>query len=474
MEKKEEKKTTHRRLLVTLVLMMSLAWSMIAMAGKTGWQQEEGLWHFYDKDGVMVCDEFKKSGNSWFYLNEDGVMVTGELIEDGDDLYYASEAPDPDDSNDKRIAGALVSKQWIEIGSGNWYFFGSDMKAVKGLKTINQKLYFFGEDAKAFQGLLQIDSDTYYFGEDYTAWKGWLTIGSDCYYFGEDFRAYKNKNGVTIGGVKYSFDSEGKLMEFATPSVATARQALESLTYNVDQEDANSEDECIDYVLSYAQEYLDQIPGSDSIYIKASPSNCTPAVAGTSSKKTGTDGKFKFKFLITLDTDEGEIEGMTRLLTLTIKATPYHSSSSGGSSSSGNGSSSGSSSSSGSRSVSQAQQYLDAVARHYTVSGTWEEDGGKWRLKKPDGSYLTEAWAYLSGKWYYMGKDTYMITGLTAIGDQVFYLNPITGEMMTGWQQLNGTWYYFCTDKEGNQGAMLKDITTPDGYHVNEDGVWIP
>ena len=58
MEKKEEKKTTQRRLLVTLVLMMSLAWSMIAMAGKTGWQQEEGLWHFYDKDGVMVCDEF--------------------------------------------------------------------------------------------------------------------------------------------------------------------------------------------------------------------------------------------------------------------------------------------------------------------------------------------------------------------------------------------------------------------------------
>ena len=53
MEKKEEKKTTHRRLLVTLVLMMSLAWSMIAMAGKTGWQQEEGLWHFYDKDGVI-------------------------------------------------------------------------------------------------------------------------------------------------------------------------------------------------------------------------------------------------------------------------------------------------------------------------------------------------------------------------------------------------------------------------------------
>ena len=119
------------------------------------------------------------------------------------------------------------------------YFVGSDRKAVKGLKTINQKLYFFGEDAKAFQGLLQIDSDTYYFGEDYTAWKGWLTIGSDCYYFGEDFRAYKNKNGVTIGGVKYSFDSEGKLMDFATPSVATVRQALESLPYNVDQEDAN-------------------------------------------------------------------------------------------------------------------------------------------------------------------------------------------------------------------------------------------
>ena len=39
--------------------------------------------------------------------------------------------------------------------------------------------------------------------------------------------------------------------------------------------------------------------------------------------------------------------------------------------------------------------------------------------------------------------------------------------METGWKQLNGNWYYFQADD-----SLLRNATTPDGYKVNQDGIW--
>ena len=57
----------------------------------------------------------------------------------------------------------------------------------------------------------------------------------------------------------------------------------------------------------------------------------------------------------------------------------------------------------------------------------WEAVGSDWKFKQEDGTYLTNAWRQDSnGKWYYLNED--------------------------GW--------------------MLKDTNTPDGYHVGADGVY--
>ena len=39
--------------------------------------------------------------------------------------------------------------------------------------------------------------------------------------------------------------------------------------------------------------------------------------------------------------------------------------------------------------------------------------------------------------------------------------------METGWKQLNGNWYYFQSN-----GSLLRNGITPDGYKVNQDGIW--
>lgn len=42
------------------------------------------------------------------------------------------------------------------------------------------------------------------------------------------------------------------------------------------------------------------------------------------------------------------------------------------------------------------------------------------------------------------------------------------GQMVTGWNELNGRYYYM-----DSNGAMMKEVTTPDGYKINENGEWI-
>ncbi len=58
----------------------------------------------------------------------------------------------------------------------------------------------------------------------------------------------------------------------------------------------------------------------------------------------------------------------------------------------------------------------------------WSQDDKGWRVQNADGSWMMDEWYRDDdGKWYYMGADGYMLT----------------------------------------------DTTTPDGYKVNADGVWI-
>lgn len=58
---------------------------------------------------------------------------------------------------------------------------------------------------------------------------------------------------------------------------------------------------------------------------------------------------------------------------------------------------------------------------------TWVSDDRGWRVQNADGTYLTNQWYQSNNLWYYLGADSYMLTS----------------------------------------------TTTPDGYTVNADGVWV-
>ena len=61
------------------------------------------------------------------------------------------------------------------------------------------------------------------------------------------------------------------------------------------------------------------------------------------------------------------------------------------------------------------------------ASSNWEFVDDNWKYKQDDGTYLTNGWA----------------------------------------QDLEGKWYYL-----DDEGLMMADQVTPDGYYVDESGVW--
>ena len=160
--------------------------------------------------------------------------------------------------------------------------------------------------------------------------------------------------------------------------------------------------------------------------------------------------------------------------------------------------------------------------------GEWSMVDGKWVYVLPNGTWGSGGWMYLynpsspdktkggwfcfddkgalrsgwvqapDGGWYFCnsgndGNFGKMENGWhsdTADGN-TYYMDPVTGRMQTGWKQIDGKWYYFATENDvprGNRtengvqnqpgarshGAMYRNEKTPDGYTVDENGVWIP
>ncbi len=139
----------------------------------------------------------------------------------------------------------------------------------------------------------------------------------------------------------------------------------------------------------------------------------------------------------------------------------------------------------------------------------WDSVGTEWKYRKADGSYAKNEWQLIDGKWYYFEENFVMATGWKWINGKWYYLDDKNGDMKIDWQQINGKWYYM-DRKNGDMkvgwiywnkkwyylnwngdmatgwkqigekwyyltknGDCLINTITPDGYRVDQEGVWI-
>lgn len=99
----------------------------------------------------------------------------------------------------------------------------------------------------------------------------------------------------------------------------------------------------------------------------------------------------------------------------------------------------------------------------------WIQDNKGWYYIKDNASRARGEVLAIGGYDYWFDADGYMATGFRQ--DQngfYYYLREFGGMRKSSWQLADGKWYYF-----GADGKMFISATTPDGYQVGADGVWV-
>lgn len=113
----------------------------------------------------------------------------------------------------------------------------------------------------------------------------------------------------------------------------------------------------------------------------------------------------------------------------------------------------------------------------------WMQDEHGWWLRFADSSYpkaekrgtngIAYAWEQVNGNWWAFDESGYIKTGWMRDEDYGgwFYFDPEHG-MQTDWVLIDGKWYYFHPASDGRKGILYVGRLTPDGYYVDENGVW--
>ncbi len=105
-----------------------------------------------------------------------------------------------------------------------------------------------------------------------------------------------------------------------------------------------------------------------------------------------------------------------------------------------------------------------------TAGTGWRQDNGHWYFIKNDGNRAAGEWVTVNGLDYWFDADGTMATEWRRFTNgSWYYFKPSSGyAVKSQWVQDGGAWYYL-----GADGVLLTNTTTPDGYQVDANGVWI-
>ena len=136
---------------------------------------------------------------------------------------------------------------------------------------------------------------------------------------------------------------------------------------------------------------------------------------------------------------------------------------------------------------------LDSVAEYYpeaaAVKTGWQEENGKKFYYNANGQKVS-GWQKIGVAWYWFAADGVMATNQWITDQGTYWVNGSGIMVSNNWIQVKGSWYYllgdgrraenrwvYARDKKwyylGKSGVMLTNTTTPDGYRVDKNGVWI-
>ena len=384
-----------------------------------GWFKLNGFWYYIQSNGARRFSELSEIGGKKYLFAADGKMLTGHQVYNGKKMFFS-------ESGALQTAGKPST--WQKIDS-DWYFYDEDGLRTIGKKNINGSTYYFNQEGVMQTGWAFVDGHWNYFASSGAMKTGWIKDQDTWYYLDKDGIMLTGKQ--EINSTRYYLNASGAMQ--------TGWKWLENNWYYYANSGAMKTGWIKDNEKWY---YLNQdgimqtgkqeINGS-RYYLNTSGAMQTGwqwldkhwhYYADSGAMKTGwlkEQGTWYY-----LEDQEG------------IMLVGF--------------------------------QQVDGKQYYFSASGAMQT-GWKWfdnhyRYFEASGAMKT-GWIKDKGVWYYLNpEDGIMLVGLHKINGDHYYLDS-TGAMQTGWNRIDGNWYYFQTD-----GSLLKNATTPDGYKVNEEGIW--
>ena len=160
---------------------------------KTGWNEIDGNWYYYDSKGVPVTGWFT-TGRYWYFTNEDGIMQTG-WVQYGKFWYYL-------DANGRMATG------WIKDGR-SWYYLKENGRMATGWVQDGNDWYYLTSTGRMKTSWLEYRSHWYFFKANGIMKTGWLQNRGQWYYFRSS--GMMRTGWEEIGGVWYFFSEEGSM-----------------------------------------------------------------------------------------------------------------------------------------------------------------------------------------------------------------------------------------------------------------------
>ena len=384
-----------------------------------GWFKLDDSWYYIQSNGARRFSELSEIGGKKYLFAADGKMLTGHQVYNGKKMFFS-------ESGALQTAGKPST--WQKIDS-NWYFYDEDGLKTIGKKNINGSTYYFNQEGIMQTGWAFVDGHWNYFASSGAMKTGWVKDQDTWYYL--------DKDGIMLTG-KQEINSTSYYLN-ASGAMQTGWKWLENHWYYYANSGAMKTGWIKDNEKWY---YLNQ----DGIMQTGKQEiNGTRYYLNTSgAMQTGWQWLDKHWHYYA---DSGAMKTGW----LKDQETWYYLEDQEGI-------------------MLVGFQQVDGKRYYFSASGAMQT-GWKWfdnhyRYFEASGA-MRIGWIKDKGVWYYLNpEDGIMLVGLHKINGDHYYLDS-TGAMQTGWKQIDGNWYYFQTD-----GSLLKNATTPDGYKVNEEGIW--
>lgn len=385
-----------------------------------GWFKLDDSWYYIQSNGARRFSELSEIGGKKYLFAADGKMLTGHQVYNGKKMFFS-------ESGALQTAGKPST--WQKIDS-NWYFYDEDGLKTIGKKNINGSTYYFNQEGIMQTGWVFVDGHWNYFASSGAMKTGWVKDRETWYYLDKDGIMLTGRQ--DINGVRYYLNASGAMQTgwkwqdnswyFYTNSgtMKTGWLKDKESWYYLDPETG---------ITAVGSKEID---GKNYFFSSAGTMQVGWQWSNDSWHYYATSGALQTGWL-----KDGDawyyLEGKEGVMLV------------------------------GSHQVDGKQYYFSKSGAMQTG---WKWFDNHYRYFESNGAMKT-GWIKDKGVWYYLNpEDGIMLVGLHKVNGDHYYFDE-SGAMQTGWKQLDGNWYYFQAD-----GSLLKNATTPDGYKVNEEGIW--